>query len=140
MQKIIVATIGVTWLLLLACGTTKNQGSSGNGEEIKNVSVDHLSQPKLVGQYENQKVQFTAKFSKIVSGFDFVGMEQYQTTHFLVSLVSQDGKTSLPHVLVPTYEELLPTLSSNDLIQIEGVPHFTADGSAYIVVQKLEKL
>ena len=127
-------------VLLVGCSTTQSVRLTESHEEIKNVSIVHLSQPASAAQYEKQEVRFTAKFGRVSSGFGIIGMEQYQFTHFLVSWVGEAGKTTLPYVLIPTYEQLLPTLRSGDLVQVEGVPHIVSDIYVFIVVMNLNKL
>ncbi|MFQ5753212.1 MAG: hypothetical protein ACE5HI_14565, partial [bacterium] len=104
-----------------------------------------LAKPESVRKYQNHKVTFTAKFGEVSSQFDKPGMERYRITHFLVSLVSEDGKAKLPYVLVPTYNKVLPGLRSGDLIQVEAKPHIASasdedENYVFVVVTEMIKL
>lgn len=140
MKRITLFLLPILIILFISCSSTQTVKSSKPSEEIKDISVFQLSAPALAAQYENQIVRFTAKFGQMFPGFGIGGMEKYQKTHVLVSLLSDDGKTMLPYVLIPASEQLLPNLNSGDLLQVEGTPHIAADIYVYLVVLNLKKL
>jgi len=123
---------------LIGCRTPQGR-STQSPDEIKDVSVVLLSQPAWAAQYEKQKVRVTAKFERISSEFGIVGLEHYQFTHFLVSLVSADEKASL-YALIPAYSEILPTIRPGDLVKIEGIPYIGKNDYVYLLVTNLNKL
>lgn len=127
-------------LLLAGCSSAQNHRAMNVAKKIKEVSLAELSQPASAAQYEKQKIRCIARFDRISSGFNTLGIERYQTTHFLVSLVSEDEKAILSHVLIPAYSKILPGLRQGNLVRIEGVPHIVADTYVYVVVTKLTKL
>jgi len=120
-------------------GSRSDQGRDGDSR-IKKVSAKDLMKAETVREYENRKVRFAARFDKIESGSDWRGLEQYRTTHFLISLLSEDSSTVLPDVLVPAYETILTQLNSGDLVQIEGVLHALPEEEVYVLASKIDKI
>lgn len=144
MKKTISVLVFLSGLISLNCSSTKNSSVNQSQEAIQKVSVIDLTKTESVRQYEHKKVIFSAKFVEVSSGFDIPGMEQYKITHFLVSLVSEDGKAKLPYVLVPAYNKVLPSLRSGDILQVEAVPYIASasdeDDYVYVVVTEMTKL
>lgn len=125
---------------LNACaGSRSDQGSNGDSK-IRNVSAKDLMKPETIREYENRKIRFEARFDKIESGSDWKGLEQYRTTHFLLSLISEDNEAAVPDVLVPAFESTLTKLNTGDLVQIEGVIHTLPEEGVYILASKIDKI
>lgn len=144
MKKTTLILLILSSVIALNCSSSKNSSFKHTKEAIRKVTVSELTKAESVRPYQNQKVIFTAKFGQISAGFNRPGIEQYKITHFLVSLVSEDGKAKLPYVLVPTYSKILPGLQSADLIQVEAEPYIASTGDEddydYVVVSEMTKI
>lgn len=131
-------SILIAVVLLSGCAGT--QSDNGSNSKIKNISGDDLVKAETVREYENRTIRFKARFEKIKSGTDWKGLEQYRTTHFLISLHSEDNAAVLPDVLVPAFETILTQLKKGDLVQIEGVLHALPEDGVYVMASKIEKI
>lgn len=131
-------SILIAVVLLSGCAGTKSD--NGSDPRIKNISGEDLVKAETVKEYENRQIRFKARFEKIESGSDWRGLEQYRTTHFLISLLSEDKETMLPNVLVPAFETILTKLDSGDLLQIEGELRSLPEEGSYVLASKIEKI
>lgn len=124
---------------IMNCGSTnkKNQLS----QQIlaaQNVSIDELANPVSVARFENSPVRFTAKFGGVSSRWDTPEIDQYKYTHYLASLVSEDGNYRIAKVVIPV-DERIPLLSTGDLIEVIGIPHLVSETYFYLVVLEVTK-
>lgn len=144
MERTISVLIFLSWVISLNCSSSKNGSINPKREAIRKVSIVELTNPAFVKKYENQTVTFTAKFGQISFGFDVAGIGQYRMTHHLISIVSEDGQTKMPYVLVPAYNKVLPSLRAGDLLQVEAEPHIAStsdeDDYVYLLVTEMIKL
>ena len=139
MQKFLLLSIFLLFVTSLIKCHKPQAISTQSPDEIKNVSVVLLSQSAWAAQYENQKVGFTARFERISSEFGRVGLEHYQFTHFLTSLVSPEENATL-YALIPAYSEILASLRPGDLVKVQGILHVGKNDTVYVFVKKLTRL
>lgn len=104
----------------------------------QNVSLSELANPVSVARFENKAVRFIAKFEGISSRWDTPEIEQYKYTHYLASLVSEDGNYRLAKVVMPV-DEKIPLLGTGDLIEVVGIPHVVSQTYFYVVVLAVTK-
>ena len=136
MQKVtsLILTIG-----LLSCSPSSHRTDSSDSTPLL-VPISYVTDLEFVRKYENKAVLFVARFERILFDAKFSDIENYRFTHFMVSLTSEDRKTSLPNVLIPANNPLLSLLKSGDLVQVKGVLHLRLDEYIYLVVTELRKL
>ncbi|MFQ5753210.1 MAG: hypothetical protein ACE5HI_14555 [bacterium] len=121
------------------CGSTKqNNQLSQTIITAHKVSLSELANPVSVARFENSPVRFTAKFGGVSSRWDTPEIDQYRYTHYLASLVSEDGNYRIAKVVVPVNERV-PLLSTGDLIEVIGIPHLVSETYFYLVVLEVTK-
>ena len=105
------------------------------------VQAMQVSNPVMARQVEGRGVRFTALFGAVMPGFGIQGMSQYEDTHAMAAFGSSDGGVTLPYVLIPLADPVLPTLRRGDSVEIEGVPEVDASGVyARVVVFGMRRL
>jgi len=136
MQKVtsLILTIG-----LLSCSPSSHRTDSSDSTPLL-VPISYVTDLEFVRKYENKAVLFVARFERLLLDAQFAGIEKHRFTDFLVSLESENRKTSLPNVLIPANNLLLPSLKSGDLVQVKGVLHLRLDEYIYLVVTELRRL
>ncbi len=139
--KMIVRQLSNTSLLFLViilapgCGAQRKLESQ---REILTNSANELSHG--LASAVGLQVAFRAQYGNISSRLNEPELRAYRNTHFSVSLHTERQEQVTAAVLVPAYDQILPSLRPGDQVLVEGTPHLTSDGRVFVLVTKLSRL
>ena len=129
---------GVTCCLIILFLSFGPEAQAGKSKTYVDVKPMQVSNPAMAKAFLKKDVRFQATFQQVMPGWGIGGLEKYHKSHVMVSMYDKDSNVTLPYVLVPADDPVLPTLKKDDLVTVMGKPKSIMDIYVAIIVDKLE--